>query len=212
MLGMSQQMRDNLISWLKDYAFKIWGQSEERKKVLKTIEMLESAELIGWVTEDLDTENVVTTFDKKVADHWRNIGYGVLPLYSLTGPLIPKGWRIVPEEPTDDQISAGADASDTYRVDVMRSYEAMVFAAPSQIYDYVGGASMQEELELPSDTCKHYRDSPIVQYTPDCAVEFGRRLHSVHPDDIHGDYCQYCGREIEIKEYTTHPGLYDEDD
>lgn len=44
-------------------------------------------------------------------------------------PAVPAGWKLVPVEPTDEMIDAGADAIDGYRVDVMRAYEAMVTAA-----------------------------------------------------------------------------------
>lgn len=55
-------------------------------------------------------------------------------------------------------------------------------------------------------TCKYYRESEIYQYTPECTGQ-GR---SVHPSDIEGNYCQFCGDKIDYKEDTevpasTHP-------
>ena len=44
---------------------------------------------------------------------------------------VPSGWKPVPVEPTNEMISAGADASNAYRVDIMRSYDAMLAAAPT---------------------------------------------------------------------------------
>lgn len=44
---------------------------------------------------------------------------------------VPEGWKLVPVEPTDDMIWAGAEASRVYRVDIMRSYDAMLAAAPT---------------------------------------------------------------------------------
>lgn len=48
--------------------------------------------------------------------------------------------------------------------------------------------------------CKYYRESPIEQYTPECTGFYT----SVHPDDIEGDFCPYCGRKIKLKEYTPY--------
>jgi len=47
--------------------------------------------------------------------------------------------------------------------------------------------------------CKYYRENTNLQYTPECSDR------SIHPQDIRGDYCQYCGREIKIKEFTELP-------
>lgn len=44
-------------------------------------------------------------------------------------PAVPEGYILVPVEPTDEMIDAGADAIDGYRVDVMRAYEAMIDAS-----------------------------------------------------------------------------------
>lgn len=49
--------------------------------------------------------------------------------------------------------------------------------------------------------CNYYRESPIEQYTPECTGEG----EAVHPDDINGDYCQFCGKKIKFKEYTEVP-------
>lgn len=57
-----------------------------------------------------------------------------------------------------------------------------------------------------TDKCNYYRESEIFKYTPDCCVEFdssfGKKLpiNSVHETDIEGKFCQFCGREIELKE------------
>jgi len=45
-------------------------------------------------------------------------------------PSVPDGWKLVPVEPTDEMIDAGCDASNAYRVDMDRSYQAMLAAAP----------------------------------------------------------------------------------
>ena len=45
-------------------------------------------------------------------------------------PVVPDGWKLVPVEPTDEMINAGCDASNAYRVDMDRSYQAMLAAAP----------------------------------------------------------------------------------
>ena len=52
---------------------------------------------------------------------------------------VPDDWKLVPVEPTDEMISAGADASDAFRVDVLRSYEAMLQSAPQQPADPLNG-------------------------------------------------------------------------
>lgn len=41
-----------------------------------------------------------------------------------------EGWKLVPVEPTDAMISAGADVLDGFRVDVLYTYDAMLAAAP----------------------------------------------------------------------------------
>jgi len=43
---------------------------------------------------------------------------------------VPDGWKLVPVEPTDEMIDAGCDASSAFRVDIDRSYRAMLAAAP----------------------------------------------------------------------------------
>lgn len=52
-----------------------------------------------------------------------------------------------------------------------------------------------------SKKCKYYREDEIEQYTPECAGD----STGVHPSDIEGDYCQFCGRKIKFKEFTTVP-------
>ena len=49
--------------------------------------------------------------------------------------------------------------------------------------------------------CKYYRESPNEQYTPTCTGT----SWSVHPEDIEGDFCQFCGGKIKLKEYTPIP-------
>ena len=49
--------------------------------------------------------------------------------------------------------------------------------------------------------CKYYREDEITQYTPECTGN----TTGVHPQDIKGDYCQYCGKKIKFKEWTTVP-------
>ena len=44
---------------------------------------------------------------------------------------VPEGWKLVPEDPTDEMIGAGAEASRAFRVDILRSYEAMLAASPT---------------------------------------------------------------------------------
>ena len=45
--------------------------------------------------------------------------------------------------------------------------------------------------------CKYKRDSEIEQYTPECCVEGGLPLTSVHETDMtEWTYCPYCGDQI----------------
>lgn len=55
--------------------------------------------------------------------------------------------------------------------------------------------------------CKYYRESQIEAYIPECCVEDGVAFNDVHPDDIEGSYCQFCGGHIKLKEYKRHPKL-----
>jgi len=59
-----------------------------------------------------------------------------------------------------------------------------------------------------SKKCKYYRESKIEQFTPSCSrVEGGCAVLAVHPEDIDGDFCQYCGGKIKFKEGVAHPDL-----
>lgn len=49
--------------------------------------------------------------------------------------------------------------------------------------------------------CKYYRECHITTYTPECT---GTDNH-MHPDDILGDFCPFCGRKIQLKEFTEIP-------
>ena len=49
--------------------------------------------------------------------------------------------------------------------------------------------------------CKYYRESDMEQYTPTCTGDGW----SMHPADIYGDYCQFCGNKIKYKEHTPVP-------
>ena len=54
--------------------------------------------------------------------------------------------------------------------------------------------------------CNYYQESPIVTYTPECCVDSdGFAFNDMHPADIIGDYCPFCGGKIVFKEYTKHP-------
>jgi len=55
--------------------------------------------------------------------------------------------------------------------------------------------------------CKYYRESPIETYTPECVGD----SQSVHPDDTDTPRCQFCGRKIKLKEYTSVPDSLLED-
>lgn len=49
--------------------------------------------------------------------------------------------------------------------------------------------------------CKYYRESDIEQYTPSCCIDSDNEpTDSMHPEDIHGAYCPFCGRKIKFKE------------
>jgi len=44
---------------------------------------------------------------------------------------VPEGWKLVPIEPTDEMLDAAQDAvDDTFRLDIVRTYSAMLAAAP----------------------------------------------------------------------------------
>lgn len=43
---------------------------------------------------------------------------------------VPKGWKLVPEDPDDEMIDAACDASGAYRVDFVRAYAAALAKAP----------------------------------------------------------------------------------
>ena len=49
--------------------------------------------------------------------------------------------------------------------------------------------------------CKYYRESDIEQYTPTCTGVGW----SMHPEDIHGEYCTFCGKKIKFKDDTPVP-------
>lgn len=52
-----------------------------------------------------------------------------------------------------------------------------------------------------SKKCKYYRDHGTDQYTPDCFADGD----SVHPYDIEGSHCEYCGLKIKYKEGISPP-------
>lgn len=55
-------------------------------------------------------------------------------------------------------------------------------------------------------TCKYYQESPICTYSPECCIEKdGFVSNDIHPEDIEGDYCQFCGNKIQILENTPLP-------
>lgn len=56
-------------------------------------------------------------------------------------------------------------------------------------------------MKRKSKECNYYRTSPITQYQTECCG----KLSAVHPSDILGEYCQYCGRKIKFNEYTKFP-------
>jgi hypothetical protein len=49
--------------------------------------------------------------------------------------------------------------------------------------------------------CKYYSESAIEMYTPECTGDDW----AVHPTDIDGDYCQFCGKKIKFKDNTKVP-------
>jgi hypothetical protein len=54
-------------------------------------------------------------------------------LNSRPAPAIPDGYVLVPAEPTDEMIDLACDITDTYRVEMVRAYEAMIAAAQKEI-------------------------------------------------------------------------------
>lgn len=52
-----------------------------------------------------------------------------------------------------------------------------------------------------SKKCRYFRESEIEQYTPECTGT----SNSVHPEDILGDYCQFCGKKIKLREGVPPP-------
>lgn len=49
--------------------------------------------------------------------------------------------------------------------------------------------------------CKYYREYEGDSYTPSCTGD----TNSMHPEDILGEYCQFCGDKIKFKEFTKVP-------
>ena len=58
--------------------------------------------------------------------------------------------------------------------------------------------------------CKYYREDKLATYTPECCVEDGFTFNDVHPYDVER-YCRFCGKKIKLKEYTSHPDVYEDD-
>ena len=48
----------------------------------------------------------------------------------LEAQRIPKRWKMVTLEPTDEMISSGCDAANAFRVDMCRAWDAMLMASP----------------------------------------------------------------------------------
>ena len=118
----------------------------------------QAAEIIRGALSHAEREAMATAPQAAVPEGWRIaekkncfvLSHGNNVVASLAGPdaeanaariatmlaaaptqvVVPEGWKLVPVEPTDDMISAGADATNAYRVDVMRAYDAMLAAAP----------------------------------------------------------------------------------
>jgi len=57
------------------------------------------------------------------------LGNGAM-LYASSKLNIPDGWQIVPIECSDEMIDAACDASNLYRVDFMRSWNAALSVSP----------------------------------------------------------------------------------
>lgn len=122
-------------------ADKLHGVSGERagdlgQRLLAAAESL--GEPVAWMTEhdehptqfELHDQFEHTPAALEMARQGRRLcGWRLTPLYLAPQPAVPEGWKLVPVEPTDEMIDAGADAIDGYRVDVMRAYEAMLAAA-----------------------------------------------------------------------------------
>ena len=42
-------------------------------------------------------------------------------------------------------------------------------------------------------------ESKLETYTPECCIEDGDSANDIHPQDIEGDFCQFCGGKIKKK-------------
>lgn len=63
----------------------------------------------------------------KRQEWWNN---RMVELEQQLAARVPEGFVVVPVEADDEMIDAGADASNAYRVDVMRTWDAMLASAP----------------------------------------------------------------------------------
>jgi len=82
-------------------------------------------EPVGW---DVTIEkHLMHTRTKEQAEQFAELGYRIAPLYvAPVAPTVPKGWKLVPVEPTDRMIEAAFETSSS-RVDI---YQHMLAAAP----------------------------------------------------------------------------------
>jgi hypothetical protein len=109
----------------------------ENAQLRAELAALREHEPVAWIVEHDDYPTEVELINE--LDHAPEIigqeeakGWRFTPLYAAPQPAIPEGFVLVPVEPTDEMIDAGADAINFYRVDVMRAYTAMVLAAQQE--------------------------------------------------------------------------------
>ncbi|GAG04407.1 unnamed protein product [marine sediment metagenome] len=55
----------------------------------------------------------------------------------------------------------------------------------------MGAVTVSRRIDM-GKKCKYRRPAENVQYTPDCTGN----THSVHPQNIIGRHCQFCGKKI----------------
>lgn len=53
-----------------------------------------------------------------------------------------------------------------------------------------------------SESCKYYAEDNITLFEPKCREIWA----SIHPDDVEGEFCQFCGKKIKWLEHTSPRG------
>jgi hypothetical protein len=98
-------------------------------------------EPVAWRLSNEAFDYQITSYDEEQANTYIKNGWHLIDALYTAPPTtqptpVPKGWKLVPIQPTDrmldDGLSEVDDLPDFYRVDAVAVYQAMLSAAPEK--------------------------------------------------------------------------------